>query len=151
MAAEPIRKDIAAEELTWLGRTLDLYVVGERLNPEELIGKLSSLMLFAYPEGAEIVREGAGGQDLFILHKGSASVIRGGKQLAKLEPGDLFGEVAFLVGVPRTATVSAGPGCQAFRCEAKGFEEILSRHPNLLESMRAIAKLRMMKLSTGKP
>lgn len=143
---EPTKKTMEAAQLVWLARTLDLYVLGEKVNPEELIGRLSSLELLSYPEGADVVREGGLEQDLYVLHKGSASVLRAGKTIARLEPGDLFGEVAFLVGIPRTATVRAGPGCEVFRCEAKGFEELLSRHPNLIDSMRAIAKLRMGKL-----
>ena len=118
-----------AEHLRWLAKALDIYVIQEHLKPEELIGKISSLALLTYPEGAEIVREGAPGRDLFILYQGSAEVSRGGKGVATLAAGDLFGEIGFLVGVPRTATVTARAGCEAFRCEAKAFEELLSDHP----------------------
>ena len=137
---------IESTHLAWLGRTLDLYVVSEKLRPEELIGRLSSLRLFSYSEGTKIVTEGDSGRDLFILHKGTAMVLKGDKRIAQITPGDLFGEVSFLVGVPRTATVQAGIACEAFQCEAKGFEELFNDHPHLIESMRTITKLRMQKL-----
>lgn len=139
---------IDTTHLTWLSRTLDLYVVSEKINPEELIGKIESLDHLSYPEGEIIVDEGDRGRDLFVLYKGSAQVSRSGADIAGLAPGDMFGEIGFLVGVPRTATVRAGQDCEVFRCEAKGFEELLARHPNLLESMRTIAKLRMEKLNS---
>ncbi|MFC1679135.1 cyclic nucleotide-binding domain-containing protein [Elusimicrobiota bacterium] len=146
MAGEPTKKDIEVEHLRWLAKALDIYVIQERLKPEELIGKLSSLTLLEYPEGTEVVREGEPGRDLFILYQGSATVSRDEKEIATMASGDLFGEIGFLVGVPRTATVTARAGCEAFRCEAKAFEELLCQHPNLVESMRTIAKLRMERL-----
>ncbi|OGR58916.1 MAG: hypothetical protein A2X36_08195 [Elusimicrobia bacterium GWA2_69_24] len=144
--AEPVKKTVEVDQLNWLARALDIYMMSEHLRPEELIGKLSGLELLAFPEGSVIVQEGSPGRDLFVLFNGNAAVTRAGKPVAQLTPGDLFGEIGFLVGVPRTATVSAGPDCEAFRCEARAFEEILSEHPNLLDSMRTIAKLRMEKL-----
>ena len=60
-----------------------------------------------YDPGTLIVREGAHGQTLFVILEGSATVTRGAKTLARLSPGDFFGELAVIDDRPRTATVTA--------------------------------------------
>jgi len=143
---EPSKKPVRITELKWLAKAFEVYVTSESINPEDLLGKMPSLEHLAYPKGKKILFEGDMGQDIYVLFKGEAIVSKAGKELARLAPGDIFGEIAFLVGVPRTATVLAGKGCEVFRCNATATEELLSKYPNLLESVRTIAKLRMEKL-----
>ena len=57
--------------------------------------------------GRELVREGETGDELFILIDGTARVIRGGRIVDQLGPGDFFGELALLDPAPRNATVTA--------------------------------------------
>ncbi len=59
------------------------------------------------PEGRVICREGEFGRELYVIVDGTATVTRGGTWLADLGPGDFFGELAFLDGAPRSATVTA--------------------------------------------
>lgn len=64
-----------------------------------------------FSDGEEVVIEGATGSSMFIIREGKAMVSTsfGGKvfDLAVLNEGDLFGEIAFLTSRPRTATVKA--------------------------------------------
>lgn len=60
-----------------------------------------------YPKGAKIVEAGTPGHGLYIISSGSASVVRNGRAVARLRPGDFFGEVAMIDAGPRTATVQA--------------------------------------------
>ena len=147
---EPINKPIGPQDLERLARALDLYLLRDHMDPQVLLQQVASLEYLAYPEGMDIVKQGSEGQDLFVISKGSAQVLRDGKQVARLGPGDIFGEVAFLSSepLPRSATVRAGEGCEVFRCRAKGFEEVLSKHPKLIESMRGLAQLRTKKLKS---
>ena len=84
------------------------WPVSDRPALEEIIGCLPSIALLGYPESSDIVREGEKGDELYMLYRGTAGVIREGKEIASLVPGDFFGEIGFLVGVPRTATVRSG-------------------------------------------
>ncbi len=65
--------------------------------------------------GTDIVREGDPGDTLFIIHSGEVAILKEDeagtpKEVAALEEGDVFGEIALLDRVPRTATVrAAGP------------------------------------------
>ena len=60
-----------------------------------------------WPEGSTIVRRGAQGDRFFVLLDGRAIVSVGEDALSELHPGDQFGEIALLHGVPRRADVTA--------------------------------------------
>lgn len=62
---------------------------------------------YAYEPGAAIVRQGDPGQILFLVLEGRAKVVRGGRTVAHLDPGQVFGEIAVLDARPRTADVLA--------------------------------------------
>lgn len=62
--------------------------------------------------GNRVVREGDGGREFYIVLSGEFSVVKmlpSGKEkiIAKLHPGDTFGEMSFLDGRPRAASVIA--------------------------------------------
>ena len=50
---------------------------------------------------------GRGGDIVFVIAEGRASVSRDGDVLRQLGPDDVFGELALILDVPRTATVTA--------------------------------------------
>ena len=54
-----------------------------------------------------LTREGAPGQEFFLITKGELSVRRNGSEIARLGPGEFFGEMSLLMLEPRTATVVA--------------------------------------------
>ena len=58
-------------------------------------------------EGTELVSEGGFSRELFAIEDGSAEVSRDGEVIAKLGPGDVFGEAGMLDDDMRTATVTA--------------------------------------------
>jgi CRP-like cAMP-binding protein len=61
-----------------------------------------------YRAGTAVVKEGQmSGVGFFIVAEGEASVVVGGKKVAKLGPGDHFGELALISKSERTATVTA--------------------------------------------
>lgn len=62
---------------------------------------------YRFVAGEVLVREGQRGNELFVLVEGEAEVTRGGRHLARLGPGDYFGELAVLEPVARNATVTA--------------------------------------------
>lgn len=57
--------------------------------------------------GEVLLREGCDGQEAYVLVEGAAEVTVGGLVVGGVAPGELFGEIAPLVGGPRTATVVA--------------------------------------------
>src|SRR5690606_2043604 len=57
--------------------------------------------------GTVLVEEGAKAVEFFVITSGAAKVIRGGRTVAKLRPGDHFGELGVLADQRRSATVVA--------------------------------------------
>ncbi len=59
------------------------------------------------PEGAEMVRQGESGDELFLLLDGVLEVLVDGRSVAELGPGAVGGERALLEGGTRTSTLRA--------------------------------------------
>jgi CRP/FNR family transcriptional regulator, cyclic AMP receptor protein len=62
----------------------------------------------AFPAGSTVVEEGQErGIGFFVIAEGKASVVKDGKKVNSLGPGDHFGEIALASDRVRTATVAA--------------------------------------------
>lgn len=90
-------------------RSLDIF---RALRDRELGHLVQSLHSRTYREGEVIFVSGDIGRALFILETGAVELTRpasGGKPhvLYRLKPGDVFGEMALLESLPRTATATA--------------------------------------------
>ena len=57
--------------------------------------------------GLQLVTQGQGGEAFFVIAEGYVAVIRNGKRVASLGPGDFFGEIALIDNGRRTASVIA--------------------------------------------
>ena len=57
--------------------------------------------------GDKVIIEGAGERNFGFVQNGGLQIIRGGKIVAILGKGDLFGELAFMLNIPRTANAIA--------------------------------------------
>ena len=60
-----------------------------------------------FAEGTALAEEGKPGDTFYVLLAGEAKVVRAGRRLDRLIPGDFFGEIALIDGGPRTASVIA--------------------------------------------
>ncbi|MFA5624320.1 MAG: cyclic nucleotide-binding domain-containing protein [Bradymonadales bacterium] len=74
--------------------------------------------------GSIVIKEGDAGENLFILVEGRCGVSRGGVELATLEPGNAFGELALLDRQPRSATVTALERCRVLVIRSSDFEKL---------------------------
>jgi CRP-like cAMP-binding protein len=81
--------------------------------------------------GDEVVREGTEGREFFVIAEGTATVTRAGRTVATLGPGDYFGELALLGGVPRDASVTAASGMQVVVMGHREFLGLLAEVPSL--------------------
>jgi CRP/FNR family transcriptional regulator, cyclic AMP receptor protein len=60
-----------------------------------------------FPAGQHIVTQGQVGSGLYIILEGSVRVFRGSTEIARLGPGEFFGELSVIDQRPRMASVEA--------------------------------------------
>ena len=78
-----------------------------------------------FPAGHVIARQNEIGTGFFVVVEGQVRVIRDGKRLAELGPGDFFGELSVLDGQPRNAQVVAVGPCRCLAVASWDLEELL--------------------------
>ena len=93
--------------------------------------------------GKVLVREGDPGREFMIIAEGTAVVKRNGRKIAALGPGDFFGELAVLAGVPRTATVTAETDMVVQAMNRQEFSSLLDESPAMAKKILLGAVKRM--------
>jgi CRP-like cAMP-binding protein len=101
--------------------------------------ELSAVAYLASPRaleaGAAIVREGEKGDEFFVLMMGTATVSRQGRDVASLEPGEYFGELALFDPAPRNATVTADVPVTLAVLERARFQAALEAVPVMRDAL----------------
>ena len=87
-----------------------------------------------------IVREGESGASVYVVTRGTVKVVTTmeGKtvELAVLQPSDFFGEIAFLTGKPRTATVIAAEECDMLEVPEDQLKDLIGSKPRIRDVMQ---------------
>ena len=95
------------------------------------------------PAGKVLVKEGDPGREFMIIVSGTATVRRNGRKVDTLGPGDFFGELAVLVGVPRTATVTADTDMTVEAMNRQEFSSLLDESPAMAKKILTAAVKRL--------
>lgn len=94
--------------------------------------------------GEVLIRQGELAHEFFVILDGFADVIRDGRPVAVLGPGDFFGEIA-LVGPPfRTATVVARSDLDLAVVARREFRTLLRRFPDLASTVLSAGRMRVV-------
>jgi CRP/FNR family transcriptional regulator, cyclic AMP receptor protein len=92
-----------------------------------------------FAEGDVVVHEGGAGGAFFIVLDGAACVSIDGVIVRTLGKGDVFGEVALLEGIPRSATVVAATDLDCFLLTSWSLKGFLAVHEAVARTLRAQA------------
>lgn len=96
-----------------------------------------------------IARQGEIGTGFFVIVSGGARVVRDGEVIARLGPGDFFGELSVLDGRPRVAQVLADGSTTCLALASWDFEAVVRDEPAVaLAVMRGLAR-RLRDLTEG--
>ena len=96
------------------------------------------------PAGMVLARQGALAHEFFVIIDGNVDVMRDGRVVAELGPGEFFGEIA-LVGDPhRTATVVAASDLDVAVLARREFRTMLARFPDFASTVLSTASRRLV-------
>lgn len=99
-------------------------------------------------EGEDVVREGEEANKFYIIVRGKFEVRKqfpgeGEKQVAVLQDGDHFGEIALLKNIPRTATVRAMGPSVLIAVRRESFDRLTAEYPQILQALEQTLKKRL--------
>ena len=105
------------------------------LPPARIEAAARQLVPLAVDPGDVVVRQGDPADRFYVIDSGAMRVTQvqdGDVHLLRdLGPGDVFGEIGLLRGVPRTATVTASTPAVLYSLDASAFGELVGSGPGL--------------------
>ncbi|MEZ0230284.1 MAG: cyclic nucleotide-binding domain-containing protein, partial [Planctomycetota bacterium] len=72
------------------------------------------------------------------------------RQVATLNGGDYFGEMALLTGEKRSATVVAATDVECWRLDREGFKQIIERRPEMAQELASLLATRKLAVEVAK-
>ncbi len=128
------------------GRGTDLLAgvpLFARLSKRQLRRLAQHADVASFREGEFIVRQDQAGGTFYVILEGEAKVLRGGRTISTLDPGDFFGEISLLDGGPRTADVVAATPLSTIRVFKKAFDRVIAEEPGVAAAILAVVAERL--------
>jgi MFS family permease len=91
----------------------------------------SAAQVCPLPEGVDVVVQGAPAHAFYAVIDGEVIVHRDGNEVARLGPGDYFGERGLLDNAPRNASVTTSEPSTVLRLEGNVLLDVLSSAPTM--------------------
>ena len=95
------------------------------------------------PKARNLTKEGTAGWEFIVLIQGEADVVRKGRVVNELGPGDFVGEIALVSGKPRTATVRTRGPARILVVTASGFRALMHDVPSIQDKVLAALAARI--------
>jgi Cyclic nucleotide-binding domain len=125
-------EDAPMNRLAFL-HTVPLFAGGSL---DDLVAVDAALTCENYLKGEAIVTEGELGDRLFIVFRGAVAVRKrlgdGERELARLAPGDFFGEMSLFDDETRSATVAAVDEVEVLVLNRDQFHSLVQQRPSIL-------------------
>jgi len=93
----------------------------------------------------ELMGEGTGGYSFFALADGQARVTANDHEIATLNPGDCFGEMALLGSGRRTASVTTTTPTTVYVMFGTEFHRLENSHPEVVARIKALMRERVIR------
>lgn len=142
--AEQLELDENGAEL--LRTTLKLEDLFPKMTREDVRLVFPNSGLYRYKKDDYVIYQGDDSKDLFVLYAGLVTITQtlgtAGVELAKLKPGDIFGEIALIRDGVRVASAIAAQESTIFRLAQKDVESLVTSNPALAERLKKLAEER---------
>lgn len=134
------------------GPGLSVAAVFGDLLPAERAALESELETLTLERGQRLVRQGEPADALFIVVSGRFDVTVAGRDapIAEIGPGSPIGEIAFLAGGTRTATVTAVRDSLVLKLGREQFERLCARMPAIWRALTAALAGRLAAQTAGR-
>ena len=123
----------------YLSNMITALHIGESVRPEISVRK--------YEPGQTIIEEGTDPDEIFEMMRGEADVYVKGNVVGSITDGEVFGEISFLVGEPRSATVKAKDDCMVTVVKGSEFELLAKHQPKMVLKMASGLANRVVNLN----
>lgn len=139
-------KELTVEQSKMKELLKPLFPVGENA-----LSKIcEAFELLSLKNGDTLIKEGDSGDSLYLVVDGKLKVFLNdfgeGEAIQTLEEGEIAGEVSFLKGVPRTATLVAEGDVKVGEMKGEKAREVLSPYPELMKILEEILEKRVFTL-----
>jgi len=116
------------------------------LGVEERDRLVEALRIEPFAAGEAVTREGERDEGLYLIIRGEAVVQLGrglaARTVAKLGPGQFFGEMSLMTGEARSATVLAVTDLECYRIDKPVFHQLITARPEIAEQVAEILTTR---------
>lgn len=103
-----------------------------------------------FPAGKQIFAENdkasgffSKGARIYLLLDGDVTLTRAGKPLDLVLPGEIFGEMAAIAEIPRSATATARKNCRVLSLDEKAFQHALQQMPQFALMLMSVMAQRL--------
>ncbi|MBN1627069.1 MAG: cyclic nucleotide-binding domain-containing protein [Deltaproteobacteria bacterium] len=128
-------------------RALSKVRILQLLPAKEVVQLIPHVKISRFPAGATIFSQGDIASELYFIVKGVVQVIRVSdsdtKIIAELRDGDIFGEIALISDMPRTATIRALTDITVCTIHKIEFEHLIKQSPAIREASSRLVKERL--------
>jgi len=90
----------------------------------ESLGKVERVL-----QGEVFFTENQNSDRMYLLEEGEVTLTRGGKAIDVVKAGEIFGEMAAISQLPRSATATARTACRVVSLDAKQFQRAIQKMP----------------------
>jgi CRP-like cAMP-binding protein len=87
------------------------------------------------PAGTLVLDEGSVGQACYFINSGKVAVVRHNRKIAELGPGEIFGEIALLDRLPRTASIKTVEDSTLYELTKADFDAALDSSPAIARKL----------------
>jgi len=114
----------------------------KNLTPTELTSVAEHMTKRHYLPGDIVIQEGEIGHELFLVSEGAVRVERSGGEVARLGPGEFFGELALMSGERRNATVVAADALETYVLGEDEFRAAIDASVSFRDQLRRVYFMR---------
>lgn len=112
----------------------------DRISDENIEFMSENIAVHTYGQNDVIIKQGEGGDSMFIIMDGMAKVFISTEtdkmvEVAEKKPGEFIGEMSLLTGEPRSASVKAAVDMRVLMMNKNAFSNVLMKDEHILNEM----------------